>query len=252
MAIEDIPVRDGDTGAVQLVKLRSYLKDSDNSAYTFPDSLLIALLVGGSSVEVWKQLKSLPTASVPWSFELSYPISHVSTIRSLTGDTDILSIKYTDYELTQFLNVIPLRYIVSLVKLSRSSSTYPADLQDPIRIMRTLLDDVSGAKYTDGDLRDRMFGTLKNPFMSVISIIGEGQSTTAASSITSGSAKLASIDGVSFAADSSETSMLSDDFSRVYEAMGNSAYVKESIFGWVVDGESVLASDTGGGWYAVS
>lgn len=251
MALEDIPVRDGEDGATQLALLRAYLKDRDSNSYRFADSYLIGSLEFHSKERIWKDLTSAPEDAIPWSYDLTNPTGHINIVRSMTDDTDPLQLKYTDYEILQYLEFLPLRYLVTSLNANvEDTSTYPNDPRNPIRVMRDLLDDEEGSEYSDHDLIQRMFDDKQNPYQVAISIIKCKGSMQASEDARQFGNELAAIDGISFGSTSGGSQSTSDDNLQIItREMENSVYAKESDYNWFVDGEPLAT--TQGDWYAI-
>lgn len=256
MATEsEIPVRGSVSGQVQLTLLRSYLKDSDSTNYKYPDELLIQLLIVSDAVSVWQDISGAGKDSKPWTynpFEMGLPLNR---LRLMIGDTVEENLKYTDYELLKFLTVIPLRYIITMVKAKDAGGkSLPADLNDPIRIVREYLNDKDGEKYTDAEIVDQLFDSGLDPFSFVVQVMKTSSGSLAASSTTSGTGQLASIDGISFDTKSSteELGESVDNQAIILNYGGSTIYGRGSEFyGFWMDGENISEVDWESEWYAL-
>lgn len=255
--VNDIPVRGGVSGQDQLALLRAYLKDSDSNNYKYPDTLLIPLLVKKDAVTVWQDITGAPKDAVPWSFDPLKISSPVNRIRIMINDTVEFSLRYTDYELLKYLNVIPLRYVISLIKAKEADkTTYPSDVNDPIRIVRDLLDDKDGKKYTDKQIADLLLESGLDPYSFVVEVMKKsGAESAATSSIaTGGSTHLATLDGISFTSKSAseEVSERQNSQEIILGLGANSIYGKGSqYYGFWMNGVNLVDVDWEAEWYAL-
>lgn len=250
--ITDIPERDGLDGAAQLALLRSYLKDSV-VPYVFPDDLLIPLLVNDDRVIVWRNITGEPDDSIPWSYDPLLIQDPITRIRVLTTDVVELSLKYTDAELLDMLEVIPLRYVISMLNAREAdSTTYPADKNNPITVLRDLLldTDITAAKYTDKELIDALIESGLDPYGYALTVFDKEISNNTAGGITTPNS-FVSIDGISFG--SSIDSEMSKASARmdIISAFSSSAYWKEDTFTWYVDQEEPYKRSWEVKWYAL-
>ena len=252
MELVDIPERDGDDGAAQLVTLRAFIKDTDNAAYRIPDTLLIDYLVQQPKEDVWRELVKAPEKSIPWSYDTSAVGNHITLIRTLTNDIVESTAKRTDYELIQYLSFLPLKYLVSSLNAYISDSySYPNDLSDPLRIMRDLLDDTECLEYTDIQLIDAMLDNSHDPYTVVINKVLVSVTVKASLEAESGGGGLASIDGISFTNSAKDDPQASttDNLDVIRSRLNGSVYYKDDLFGWYIDNESNL--DAMESWYAI-
>jgi hypothetical protein len=252
MALADIPSRDTDDGATQLAKLRSYLKDSDSSQYRFPDIFLIMRLVQEGPVLVWRSIANAPKTAIPWSYEVTGTNERVPLIRTLIGDTEELTLRYTDYELDTYLEFLPLRYLVkTLIADVPDTATYPSDSNDPIRIMRDLLSDLEGLEYSDQSLISLMLKNKLNPYGVVVKIIEDDKGVEAVEGAKSSGGGFASIDGISFSTDIEVTPQMEseENLEIIKRHQAKSVYARNDIFQWLTEG--VPNIDVSGEWYAV-
>ena len=252
MAIGDIPTRDGDDGATQLAKLRSYLKDLDDQDYQYPDDLLISNLEVATKEVVWRALTGVIDTAIPWSYDASDPTSYVFTIRAITGDTNELALVNTDHELESYLEFLPMRFLLLSLKANVPVTTsYPLLRYHPLRIMRKLLDDTGGTTYTDTELLQKMFDECRDPYQVAVSIIEEEGSVVAAGTARDFSGDLATIDGISFKGtpESTSHSRTKADIDVIFDEQESSPYNRGEDYQWFIDGVANVARD--GEWYGV-
>jgi len=251
--ITDIPERDGLDGAAQLALLRSYLKDSD-TPYDFTDELLISLLVISDRVTVWRNIVGEGLTSIPWSYDPLLIQEPITRLRLHTGDTEELLLKYTDAELWRMLDVIPLRYVVSMLNAKEAGlSTYPSDRSNPITIVRDYLDDtdLTAPKYTDPQIVDMIIANEQGPYGLVINIIDDNLSVSSSGKLLTAGGELASLDGISFSSPSEALSQKDLDRGMIVSAYMHSVYWKEDVSAWYVDGVNVTQRDWEVRWYAI-
>lgn len=250
MPIEDIPLRGIEDGETQLSKLRSYLKDTEEASYKIPDDYLIGLLTKDDKVVVWRYLTKAPESSIPWSYLIG-DNSYVSLIRSLSGDTNELSVILTDYEILELLEVLPLKHLVlSIKQYIENGESYP--LEDcPLKVMRELMDDISGIDFPDRKLLDMVFKGKKDPYSVVIQLIECESVTEAAIEARQFGGGLASIDGISFSTNDGGDSQKGSkaNIEIIKDAQVNSVYIKESDYNWYVNGKDL--AEISGDWYAI-
>lgn len=251
--ITDIPDRDGLDGAAQLALLRSYLKDLE-LPYKFPDQFLIDLLVLNDKDVVWADIVGEPVGTDPWSYDPLLPREYINRVRLLSGDLNEGMLLYTDPEILRMLAVVPLRYTIRLIKYSQSvASTYPADLNDPLRIMRDYLEDidVSTPKYTDKQLADMIINSGNSPYGLVANILDNQIGIDSSSQIQSSGGELASVDGISFTSPMEALSQKKLNKSSVLSAFMSSAYWRENTAAWYVDGVNQYPADWETRWYGL-
>ena len=251
--ITDIPDRDGLDGAAQLALLRSYLKDLQ-VPYKFPDQFLIDLLVENNKDVVWADIVGEPVGADPWSYDPLYPREYINRIRLLSGDLNEGDLWYTNPEILRMLDVIPLRYVISLIKYSQSStSTYPSDLNDPIRIMRDYLEDtnVTTPKYKDKQLAEMIINSGTSPYGLVMNILDNNIGIDSSSQIQSSGGEFASVDGISFSSPMEALSQKKLNKVSVQSASMSSAYWKDSTSAWYVNGVNQYPLDWETRWYGL-
>jgi hypothetical protein len=251
--ITDIPERDGLDGAAQFALLRSYLKDLV-VPYKFPDTLLIPLLVVDTRVTVWRNVTGEPVTDVPWTYNPLNIQDPITRIRVLTGDVDEGELIYTDAELWRMLDVIPLRYVVSMINAKIAGlSTCPSDNNNPITIMRDYLDDtdISTPKYTDAQLVDMIVESKSSPYGLVIAILENNVAIDSSSQLLSSGGELASLDGITFSSPSEALTQKTINKESISTAYMNSPYWKEDVAAWYVDGVNVTEREWGVRWYAI-
>lgn len=250
--VNDIPSREGNDGTKQLALLRAYLKDSEVGKHKYPDTLLVPLLVAKDAVQSWRDLTGSGAKSVPWSYDPIKLTLPVNRIRAVTGDTIELTLKYTDYELLKLLEVIPLRYIVSLIKAKEANGkTFPSDTNDPIHILRKYLEDEAGKKYTDAQLADMVFTSGLDPFAVVVEIMKKAIGASSASTVVKTGTNLASLDGISFSNPMSETRQSQYNKDVVLQHSFQSVYVRDPVYGAFMDGKNIAVTDWETEWYAL-
>lgn len=251
--ITDIPIRDGEEGDVQLIKLRSYLKDREVE-YTYPDQLLIDLLVKNSKESVWRDLTGY-SKGIPWGYTTKQPISPETRIRQLTGDTNEEELRYTDNDLNIFLRTIPLRYVVKLINAEGANSvTYPTDdINNPIYIVRKYLGDTdtNNVKYTDAEIVKMLFSSRLDPFAFVAEELSRGAGEAISSSVSSGDLNLASIDGISFEDDETKTQTLEESILYIRAQAVYSVYNKAPIYDFWLNKVSYGDVEWESAWYGV-
>lgn len=251
--ITDIPDRDGLDGAAQLALLRSYLKDLE-LPYKFPDQFLIDLLVLNDKDVVWADIVGEPVGADPWSYDPLLPREYINRVRLLSGDSNEGMLLYTDPEIIRMLAVVPLRYTILLIKYSQSTtSTYPADLNDPIRIIRDYLEDtdVSTPKYTDKQLAGMIINSGNSPYGLVANILDNQIGIDSSSQIQSSGGELASVDGISFSSPMEALSQKKLNKSSVLAAFMSSPYWRENTAAWYVDGIDQYPVDWEARWYGL-
>jgi hypothetical protein len=257
--IADIPERDGDDGARQLLLLRSYLKDKDGEKY--PDTVLVPALVLKDGVSLWRSLHGYPVTAIPWSYDPLAFSDPISRLRLEIGDTIEEDLGYTDYELNLFMTVMPLRYVAStILMLGSEEKTTPFDKNNPITILRGgfdgqgVLPDVS--LYTDGALAKLLITSRQNPFELLTSVFDNNVRGTILSRSNSdtGGSGFASLDGISFSKDGQAELLSSEqrslDRGGLLEQMLNSVYYRDGLFETWVEGVSIPDIDDGG-WYEI-
>lgn len=250
--VTDIPTRDGKDGAAQLALLRVYLKDTDNSKYQFPDALLIPQLVAKDRVLVWRELTGYGSKAVPWSYDPMALGVPVNRIRAVTGDTVEATLKYTDYELLRLLNIIPLRYVVSMIKaVEANGKTFPEDPNDPLHILRKYLMDETGTKYTDIQLINMIIKSGLDPFAVVLAVMDKSMGSNSSSKVITTGTNLASLDGISFSSPSEEIKQSKAHRDVVSENSLTSVYNKEPIYATYIDNVNVAAVAWEVEWYAL-
>jgi len=251
--VSDIPVRDGQDGTTQLSLLRLYLKDSVNSPYKFPDVLLIPLLVSKDRVSVWRDLTGYGVTAIPWSYDVSKIALPLNRIRVLIEDTIEDSMKYTDFELLRLLNILPLRYVVTLILAkTANTSTLPTDPDDPIHILRKYLQDEDLIKYTDSELVDLIVKSGLDPFGVVMAIVDKTLSMNSSEKVLTTGTNLASLDGISFSTPSEELKLAAEHRASIQEHLISSAYFKDPIYATYVAGVRSPESDWEVEWNAIS
>lgn len=251
--ITDIPERDGLDGAAQLALLRSYLKDLI-TPYRFSDDILIPLLVGSERVTVWRNIVGETSTSIPWSYDPLNIQDPVTKVRLLTFDTDEGALKYTDAEILKLLEVNPLRYVVSMIITKEAGlSTYPANRNDPIRILRDYLDDtnVISPTYTDEQLVDMIMSEGVNPYGLVLQIVDGNLAVSASVQLSTSGGELASFDGISFSNASEALLQRGVDKETITTAYMNSPYWREDTSAWYVDGINMTEKDWEVRWYGI-
>lgn len=251
--ITDIPDRDGLDGAAQLALLRSYLKDLV-VPYKFADDLLIALLVENDRVIVWRDITGESVTSIPWSYDPLMVREPITRVRILTGDTNEASLLYTDAELWRMLDVIPLKYVASMINAEQAGlSTYPSDKYNPITIMRDYLGDtnVDSPRYTDSQLVEIIISSRVNPYGAVLNILNGEVAITSSEQLSSTGGELASLDGISFSSPSDALSQKENSRDEIKNAYLSSPYWKEDVAAWYVDGLIIGERDWEVRWYGI-
>ncbi len=250
--VNDIPSRDSQDGATQLALLHAYLKDRDSANYKFPDTLLIPLLVEKDKVSVWRDLTGYGTTSVAWSYDPLKLNTPVNRIRAVTGDTVEATLKYTDHDLLRLLEVIPLRYVVSIIKAKEAAGkTFPSDPNDPLHILRKYLEDETGVKYTDVQLIDMLIASGMNPFGVITDAMDKAIGSSSSSTVTKTGTNLASIDGITFDSPLKEVKQSKYGRDFVAEQAMRSVYARDPVYGMYVDGVNIAATDWETRWYAL-
>lgn len=250
----DIPSRDSLDGASQLALLRSYLKDSA-TPYQFPDAYLIPLLILDTKEAVWRSIKNIDDETVvPFTYDEENPTGYLNVVRVLTDDMIELEIKNTDYDISRYLEVLPLKRLIQVInaKQSSGSSICTNDKDHPIAIVRRYLDDSMGLKYTDDEIADRMLSGLLDPYSFVLEVIDHKIGEESASVAQSSTNGLASIDGISFDTSSSSLSEGDSSVGRsvIAELQINSIYNRErgGTYTSYIDGVDQSSSNDGE-WY---
>ncbi len=246
--ITDIPIRDEKDGEAQLALLKSYLKN--NTAFT--DDFLINLLVVKSALDIWLELVGSNSNDLPFSYDPLSMIKPINRVRSLTGDTNELDIKYTDKELLSYLEVIPLRYVVDCIKLVESDAiTSPRDLDHPLTILRTYLQTGDELIQSDGDLIELLFSSGMNPFGVVIDHMERDTSLTMASTAANTGNSLASIDGITFSNPTDDSALIQQSLDAVGLHAARSVYSRDPVYGMFSDAENLAKVDWEAKWYAI-
>ncbi|AFK66661.1 hypothetical protein COPG_00065 [Colwellia phage 9A] len=248
--LADIPLRDAKDGAAQLVLLRSYLKDP--SGDTYPDNLLIDLLVNEDSLIIWTELVGDDSGVLPYSYDTSYLKEPINRVRLLTSDTNELSIKHTNMEILAYLDVIPLRYVVMCINMETSTDiTTPTDPNHPIAILRNYLKDGDGKDATDDILVKLILSSGMNPFGIVLDKLERITSTQLAETSSNMGSNMASIDGITFSSPLEETATIQQSFDSVSAHLARSTYIKDSVFGMYECGVNLSEQDWEKKWYAI-
>lgn len=248
--LTDIPIREGEDGSLQLTVLRSYLKDA--SATTYTDSLLIDLLVDKGAVDIWRDLVGVNPESVPYSYDQSYLGLPINRVRLLTSDTDRLSIKHTDDEILNYLEVIPLRYVVSCINLKDSTNTTEfTDTNHPLSILRNYLKSDTIEELNDTNLINLLLDSGMNPFGIVLDYVGRLTSTSLANTASDSGNNLATLDGISFSDPTNEYVLAEKGLDAIKLHANRSVYCKESFYGIYECGENITGINLESKWYAI-
>ena len=250
MALSDIPMRDDLSGIAQADLFKSYIKDSSLS-----DTIVEALLTAQNAVDAWRMHTNAPSESVPFSYDLTeVPMSYVTKIRMMSGDIDDTALYFTDVELTAYLEFLPLKYLIMVIKaFIANSSTYPDVSNSPIRIMRDLLDDASFQAYDDRTLINMMLKGCQNPYEAVVGMIQSDGSIEAAHDARQYGGGIASLDGISFSKETVESGQLTSktNISLILEKMRHSEYVRGNGLYEAWNGTTSSNTLLKGGWYAL-
>ncbi len=245
--LEDIPERDGLSAQDQLDLLKSYLRSSE-----YTDSMLIDLLVQRDAVTIWRDLVGADSDEKPFTYDTLHLNMPVNKIRMLTEDTVESDLKHTDRELLKYLEVIPLRYVVSCIKLEDSTDiTLPEDDNHPLTILRKYLQDEDGQQYLDKDLIKMLLESGMNPFGIIIDKINAGSSLSMATSSDNLSGGIASIDGISFNNPTEDSEIIQQNLDSVAAYASRSVYARDSVYAVYQDGENILEEHWKESWYAV-
>lgn len=251
--ITDIPIRDGLDGTEQLALLRADLKDTDSGDYRYTDQLLIDQLVTKDKDAVWSCLTGY--SGKPFTYNEDSPCDPLTRIRMATDDTDELTLRYTDQELSKWLQVYPMRYTVALIGYSEGTgSTMPVDTQDPIHIVRKYLGDEDLTQYTDKEIADALLSSGLSPYHYVMDKLSNDFAVKSSSESSGGD--LASIDGISFSGNSKEDIQATQELiGYIGEVFLTSPYARQpssAVFGWYSEGTWTPDQDTvKGGWYGL-
>tara|TARA_R110000851_G_scaffold95639_4_gene207739 strand:- start:998 stop:1756 length:759 start_codon:yes stop_codon:yes gene_type:complete len=249
--VTDIPTRDSLDGAAQLARLRVAIKD-DTSPFRFTDEILSDLLVADDRVVVWRNIVGAPSTVSQFSYTLETFTTPVNRIRFQIGDTDEETLKYTDLELLDLLDVMPLRYVVVVLIASDSTgSTNPPDQWNPITLMRRYLDDTSGATYTDKQLADRLITTNLDPFYYISNTVSQGTDQGTVSSSSSSGSSFASIDGIAFASDVEATTTSGITQASILDQLCLSPYSPRPDYSVLIDGVEQVVTDWEIRWNAL-
>lgn len=250
--ISDIPVRKGLDGATQLAYLRSYLKDRDVTNYKYSDQLLIYMLVEDDRVTVWRTLTG-NLKGIPWGYSVTANMSPESRIRILTGDTEEGSLRYTDYDLKVFLDIMPLRYVISLINIeAQDVNTFPTDTNHPIHIVRFYLGDtdILSPKYTDTQIVRMLYNNREDPYTLVTRIVAMTLGGDSSENVMSGgSGDIASLDGISFSNEESKSKSLSYDVDYIQKQRNSSPYHKEIVYDYWLNKKSYTTVEWEADWY---
>lgn len=251
--ITDIPERDGKDGVAQLALLRSYLKDTV-ADYKYTDELLIDLLVLNPSTVVWANITGNSQLITPWSYDPLKIEEPVNKLRYLIGDTDELSLEYTDAELLNMLDVIPLRYVITMINSKAANgTTYPSDINNPIHIYRKFMGDTNllAAKNTDSEIVDIIISSCLSPYGVILENLNNILAESSSNEITTGGSEFVSVDGISFSNPTDQSSQKEYNLQSVMTSYRNSVYWKIDTYFWYEDGTDVAARVWEARWYGV-
>lgn len=252
MALQDIPVRDSQDPSTQLKLLRAYLKDSDSSAYTWSDDYLIQLLESYDKVTAWRGVTGAGPEAIPWSYDAKAPFEPINRLRLVIGDTTEDSLTYTDDDLLKLLQVMPLRYVASLIKAKvADGKTFPKDPQDPIHIVRKYLDDEAGVTYTDVQIVELLFAANKNPYDLVVELLDSQIGSAASSSTASTGSGLASLDGITFSKPEDTRDQDIQNRDLIVEQGLKSVYARDPVYGVYESGVNTVKTDWEVRWYGL-
>ena len=151
------------------------------------------------------------------------------------------------------LEYLPLKYLIMAINsYLADGSTYPDNTNHPVRIIRDLLADQSGALYTDVQLISMMLDYGRNPYQAVVGMIESEGSVEAAHDARQFNGGLASIDGISFdKKGKGEDTLSMSNVAIVFHKMQNSVYAKGNGLYSHWNGTKSSNTILRGGWYAL-